>query len=371
MKVNSFCGDKLRLGRLLNGFSQKDLGDKISTSRQFIHQLETENRFPAEDIVNAFCEILNVERDFFFQPIGNDVKPDQCHFRKRRTTPVGLVYRVLAYSTIFEELVAFLNDFLNLPKPSFPAIEHQKEPLSNLDIENAAEKCRSKWKLGLDTPIANLIRVLENFGIVITQFKGVSEKVDALSVNRRFPIIIRNQAKGSVCRLRFDLAHELGHFILHDGLETGEPPTEAEADKFASAFLFPRKAFQKEFPNFIGRRLNWETIYRVKIRWGVSAKALIYRAHFLGMMDALQYRTANVHLNKTGQSQNELYDDKIKPEEPELLVNAMEVLKKERGITPPQIAKRLGIGAGLFNEITGISISPEEVSSNIIPLFRR
>lgn len=371
MKSELFRGDKLRLGRLLKGLSQKDLGDYVSTSRQFIHQLETESRTPPDDVVEAFCEALQVERNFFYHQIGNDVKTEQCHFRKRRTTQVGLINRVLAYSTIFEELVSYLNDFLNLPKPLFPAIEHQNEPYSNLDIEKAAEQCRVQWRLGLDTPIGNLTRALEHYGIVITHFSGVSEKVDALSVNRRFPIIIRNSAKESVCRMRFDLAHELGHFLLHDGVETGEPQTEAEADKFASAFLFPRMAFQKEFPNFRGKRLSWEVIYQLKIRWGLSAKALVYRAHYLGLIDSLQYRSANVQLNRTGQSKHEKCDDKIKPEEPELLKQAIEVLNRDRGISPLQIAKSLGVKPSLFTEITGVEIQAGEPESNVIPLFRK
>lgn len=371
MRTEAFFGDKLRLARLLKGLTQKELGDKVSTSRQFIHQLETGVRNPAEDVIDAFCEILEVEKSFFNHQLGNDVKPEQCHFRKRKTTPVGLIYRVLAYSTIFEELVSYLNDILELPKPNFPTSGHEKDPHANLDIEKAAENCRKRWGLGLDTPIGDLTRALENFGVVITQFKGVSEKVDALSVNRRFPIIIRNSAKESACRLRFDLAHELGHFILHDGLETGEPPTEAEADKFASAFLFPRMAFQKEFPNMKGKRLNWDLIYSLKIRWKLSVKAIIYRAHFLGLIDAQQYRGANVLLNKTGQTKVEKYDDKITPEEPELLVKSLRLLEKEMGVTAGQIAKRLGIQPVLLNEITGIEFPSETEQKNIIPLFRR
>ncbi|WP_150317353.1 ImmA/IrrE family metallo-endopeptidase, partial [Enterobacter hormaechei] len=77
---------------------------------------------------------------------------------------------------------------------------------------------------------------VENQGAIVTGFDGVSEKVDALSVNRKFPIIIRNTAKESACPMRFDLAHECGHLIMHDGIETGCKKTEREADAFASAF---------------------------------------------------------------------------------------------------------------------------------------
>lgn len=368
MKNNPFYGDKLRLARTLKGFSQKELGDQVATSRQFIHQLEAGIRQPAIDVINAFCEILQVDPSFFSHQIVNDVKPEQCHFRKRRTTTATLVNRVLAFSTIFEELVSYLHDFLELPSSNLPAIDNAKEPYSIKFIEDAAENCRQQWQLGLSAPISNLTRVLENFGIVITQFSGVSEKVDALSINRKFPIIIRNTAKESVCRLRFDLAHELGHFILHDGLETGDHLTESEANRFASAFLLPKMAFFKEFPNLVGRRIPWEFVYKFKIRWGVSAKAIVYRAHSLGLINAQQYRGANVYLNKSGQSKVEKFDDQIRQEEPELLLRALAMMEAEIGISVSQIAKKLGICPSLLSEITGAAIK-EEAPSNIIPFF--
>ena len=154
-----------------------------------------------------------------------------------------------------------------MPAVNFPVIEREYNSscYSNSEIELAAEECRKTWGLGLTTPIAKMTRVLENAGVVITQFNGVSEKVDALSLNRKFPIIVRNDAKESVCRMRFDLAHECGHFVLHDGVETGDQITESEANKFASAFLFPRAAFINEFISAKNTRLDWKLIYKLKI----------------------------------------------------------------------------------------------------------
>ncbi|NCB47079.1 ImmA/IrrE family metallo-endopeptidase [bacterium] len=369
MNNNVFYGNKLRLARTLKGFSQKELGDLVATSRQFIHQLEAGLRQPAIDVLNAFCEILQVEPSFFSRPLINDVKPEQCHFRKRRATTAALIDRVLAFSTLFEELISYLHEFLDLPLPNVPAIYNVEEPYTAQLIEEAAENCRKQWKLGLLAPISNLIRILENFGIIVTQFSGVSEKVDALSINRKFPIIIRNTAKESICRLRFDLAHELGHFVLHDGLETGDHITEAEANRFASAFLLPRTAFLKEFPNLLGKNIPWNFIYDFKIRWGVSVKAIMYRAHSLGLLNAQQYRNANVFLSKSGQTRVEKFDEKIKPEEPELFPKAIEMMSKI-GVSPAKIAQRMGISSSLFSELTGVAIQ-ENVPDNIIPFFSK
>jgi Zn-dependent peptidase ImmA (M78 family)/DNA-binding XRE family transcriptional regulator len=370
--ANKFLGEKLRLARLLNGMTLKELGDAVTASRQFIHQLEGDIRQPPEDLLYALCEVLSVRESFFTMELNNDVKFEQCHFRKRKTTPVTLVNRVCAYSTIFEQMVSYISQYLELPQNNFPEQTITYDVYSNLDIEKAAEACRKHWKLGLDTPIRNITNVLENAGVVITTFSGVSEKVDALSLNRKHPIIIRNSAKESPCRLRFDLAHECGHFVLHDGIETGDTLTESEANKFASAFIFPRVAFVKEFTkNFIVNRENsWIPLYELKVRWGMSLKAIIYRAHYLNLISSQQYRAANVRLSKSGQSKTERYDDEIIREVPELLKSSIDLLNSELGITFHTISSHLNIAPEMLSNITGIPV-PEKLSNNIEPIFRK
>ncbi len=371
--TNKFLGEKLRLARLLNGMTLKELGDAVTASRQFIHQLEGDTRQPPEDMLYALCEALSVRKDFFYQELENDVKFEQCHFRKRKTTPVGLANRVCSYSTIFEELIALLSEYIEFPEPNIPDLSNNADSYTNLEIEEAAETCRKHWELGLDNPIANITNVLENAGVVITSFSGVSEKVDALSLYRKRPIIIRNDAKESPCRLRFDLAHECGHFVLHSGTETGDTVTESEADRFASAFIFPRTVFVKEFPrNFIvNRESSWHSIYKLKIRWGMSLKAIIYRAHFLKIITSQQYRAANVRLSKTGQTKVEKYDERIEMEKPELLRSSIELLNNELGITFSKLAENLNITPDTLSTITGFPVPEYEEESNVEPLFRR
>lgn len=361
-----FNGDKLRLARLLNGLTQQELGEKISASRQFVHQLESDVRTPADDVLNVICEVLYVKKSFFNEPINNDVKFEQCHFRKRKTTPVGVANRVLAFSTLFEQLVAFVNCHLELPSINLPNINHEGDNYSSAEIEKAAEACREQWGLG-EGPISNVTRALENAGIVITQFRGVSDKVDALSLNRKYPIIIRNDAKESPCRLRFDLAHECGHFVLHDGVETGDNITESEADKFASSFLFPRKAFIKEFPDSKNSQIKWKLIYDLKLRWGMSARAIIYKAHQNNLITAQQFRWANVNLNKTGQAKHERYDDKIIKEQPELLIGIFETLRDQLGMNFHYIADHLSIDNELLSTITSIENKDASYLNNIVP----
>lgn len=371
--TNRFYGEKLRLARLLNGMTLKELGEAVTASRQFIHQLEGDTRQPPEDMLYALCEALFVQKEFFYELLDNDVKFEQCHFRKRKTTPVGLANRVCSYSSIFEALVELLSEYIEFNAPNVPDYSTNADSYSNIYIETAAENCRKHWGLGLDTPIDSITNILEQAGVVITTFTGVSEKVDALSLNRKRPIIIRNSAKESPCRLRFDLAHECGHFVLHNGIETGDNITESEADKFASAFIFPRSAFLNEFPrNFSpNRESSWNPIYKLKLRWGMSLRAIIYRAHFLKLISSQTYRAANVRLSKTGQTKVERYDDQIAMEAPQLLKSSIELMEEELGINFSKIADSLHIESSMLSTITGISPTSTKNESNIEPLFRR
>ena len=243
-------------------------------------------------------------------------------------------------------------------------------------IEKIAEGARERWKLSLDAPIDNMVDVAENCGAVVTYFDGISDKVDALSVNRRYPIIIRNSAKESICRMRFDLAHECGHLIMHNGVETGCKKTEREADTFASAFLFPRKAFVKEFPKCLGvRGILWPEIYRLKNRWKVSAKAIIYRAHYLGFINAQQYRGANIYFSQTRQTRKERGDELIPKETPHILESSIDLLKTELGISFEAIAVQIGVTPELLAQIAGINFQPslldnDNDSENVVIPFR-
>ena len=165
--------------------------------------------------------------------------------------------------------------------------------------------------------------------------------------------------------MRFDLAHECGHLVMHDGIETGCKQTEREADAFASAFLFPRKSFASEFPtclNFDGS-INWKKVYELKVRWKVSAKAIIFRAHFLGFINAQQYRNANVWFSQTRQTRQEKFDDILQMEEPHILKESIIVMKEQLGITFEMMADKLGVKPVLLASVTGMEY--KETTSDI------
>lgn len=357
--TNPFQPARLRLARLFHGLTHAELGARVSSSRQFLHQLESGIKTPNELMVNVLSEQLEVEPSFFFIPIAEDVVEQQCHFRKQRTTPAKITQQVLARGTLFSETVSKLEEYLDLPEVDFPDIPVN----SRLDVEQAAERCRKHWGLGLTAPIVNMMRVAENAGAVVTHFEGVSEKVDALSVSRRRPLIVMSTSKGSGCRSRFDIGHEIGHLVMHQGIETGDHDTETQANHFAAAFLFPRSAFIAEFPR--EKKLNWAMLYQLKLKYKISVAAIIYRAyHHLGLIDATQYRVAQIYLSRSTQKKIEKYDEAVVIEQPELLGSAFQALFDDEDISAEDFASQIAINPNLLEKLTGISNEKKQVTKN-------
>ena len=197
-----------------------------------------------------------------------------------------------------------------------------------------------------------MCRVLENAGGVVTFFTSSRHEVDALSIARARPLVVRNTVKESPGRLRFDLGHECGHLVIHQGIETGDKETEAQANRFASAFLMPRDSFRQEFTAMPGR-LDWRVIYSLKLRWRVSAKAIIRRARDLGRLNDMQYAAGNRFLHQSGQARTERYDERLPMEAPELIETAVRAYLRSVNASPVELAARLGMTPAMFWQVVG------------------
>lgn len=361
MGASAFHGERLRLARVALGLTLDQLSVRVSATRQYLNQLELGIKVPTAEMHDALADALGVAKHFFALPAAGGVRPEQCHFRKQRTTPVSVVSQVLARGTLLDGFISRLDRELDLPPVSFPHVA----VASMHDVEDAAEVAREHWSLGTG-PISSMMRVVENAGAVVSFFSGVSERVDALSIDCARPMIIRSEAKPAACRLRFDLGHEAGHLIMHRGLQTGDKETEDQANRFASAFLLPRSSFVHEFPR--GRFLDWTAIYDLKLRWKVAAAAILRRAYDLRILSADQYRTGYIHLSKTGQRKLERHDDKIPAETPELLPKAIGALEAKYRGSVERLLGEIGLGVDMFSHVSGLDC-PNATSgnSNIIP----
>lgn len=344
-----FNGGALRLVRSFHARSLDQVAERVEKTRQYIHKIEVGQATPTPELVSSLALSLDVEPEFFLEAPWS-IADDQVHFRKLFTTRSTIKQVAMAKAEIFSRLVNYLDRELKLPDVNIPVVSESRNPE---DVERAAEICRKEWGLGLG-PISNMTRLAETIGAVVTSFKSISREVDALSVIVRRPIFVRNDAKESACRQRYDIGHEIGHCVLHQGQVTGDRTTESEANRFSGALLVPRSMMLKLFPKPRGSRLDWKGISEFKLTWKISKAAILYRAKQLGLLSDDQYKTGIITLKRSsGQAVRENEDHLIPKEMPEIIEKSLKVLWEKKEVSPQSIAKSLKVRIDLLSEFLG------------------
>ncbi len=352
LRRSEFSGGRVRLARSFNGWTQAELGERIGVTHQYVGYLETGHKLPTDLTVEAIAASTGFDAAFFYLPLVEEFRDEECHFRRRSTTPVSVRTRVLAHGTLFGMLVGYIDKVIALPADDVPT----RRARTPEDIEGAAEQCRMQWGLGRDLPIKNLTRAVEWAGVVVTRFDGASAKIDAFSRAGKRSVVVLNTEKDAPSRTRFDLAHETGHLVMHGGLTTGDSDTEKEADRFASALLLPRAGYVREFPR--AHRIDWTALFRLKKRWGASVGAQVRRAYDLRLIDAAQYQRAYKYIAAKGWLKGEPEEPAV--EQPELIPLSLAEIEKLFGTPPADVCRRLSWGKEVFERVAGVPLREEQ-----------
>lgn len=338
-----FNSEQLKLARLAAGLSFADVGSILGVTRQYASKLEND-AIPSIAQLKLLADALGVDTSFFNKTRSKVLETEQCHFRSVRSSTQKLKKMIVAQVEVLNShIFSLIDDIVDFPAINiYEAEDHEYNSVK--DIEVLAEKVRRQLGLGLG-PVSHVIKLLESLGCIVVNLADADEKIDAFSTFTGRPIVVRNTQKLSPGRLRFDFAHELGHLIMHQGIETGCRTTEQQANNFASAFLMPRSAFASEFPMVRGAYLNWDSLVQLKVRWGVSLKAIIYRAKALGLLSPEKAKSAYIYLSKNGYTKNERGDDLMLIEQPTMLQNAIGLLDIH---TVNSIVKESGLNRNMF-----------------------
>lgn len=332
-----FIGSNLRLARLFHDLSLTDLGEKVGVSKQFLSRLETGAEKASDQLESCLATELKVLPQFFHWVDAHPIADEQCHFRRQLTTKVALRQVARARGEMLKRLVGVLD--LHIELPLYKMQEADAESAET--IERAAEKFRVLFGLGMG-PLSNMTRIAENAGAVVMRVGGLAPEIDAISFATKHPLIALNADGRSACRERFGIAHELGHFSLHIGILTGDRLTETQANRFASALLLPRSSFAAECHVALrASRLNWPGLAELKLRWGVSKAAIIFRGRQLGLFTEEQARSGYMGLNRKGEALGEREDHLVASEEPEVVVESLKVMKDHFGIPQAAVAREM------------------------------
>lgn len=320
---------RLELARRRNGITKTNLSRLVGVSTRILLAYETGERKPSPETLQRLVEALNFPKEFFTSPDLEDPPIDGASFRALSRLTAGQRDSALAAGSLAIALSDWINERFDVPDPSVPR-------LRAVDPETAAEYVRAEWGLA-NRPVSNCIHLLEAHGVRVFSLAEENAEVDAYSFWRgQLPYIFLNTQKTAE-HSRMDAAHELGHLVMHWRHETPRGREyEREAEAFASAFLMPSSSVVAGAP----RGANLDGLVKAKRRWKVSAAALAYRMHGLGLLSEWQYRTIFVELARRGFSRSE--PSPIERETSQVLGKVFAALRGE-GVSKQAVARDLRI----------------------------
>ena len=100
----------------------------------------------------------------------------------------------------------------------------------------------------------------------------------------------------------------------------------------------------------------------MKLRWGVSKAAIIFRGRQLGVFSDDQARAGYVGLNRHGEAVQESEDHLIANEEPEVISESLKVMKEHFGVPQSAVAREMRVQPGLLQGLL-MSSNPESTDN--------
>lgn len=347
MNVNP---EMVALARKSRGLTQVDLAQRIGISQGLLSRIEGGLREPSNEVLEKIARALRYPTSFFYQDANAYFSGISLLFhRKRQSAPIRILEQIYARIDIIRLHYRKLLEAVEIPEWN----AHVVDPAEfDGDIEDIARATRALWGLP-PGPIHNLTRAIENAGGLVIPFDFGTNRVDAVSqcppgmpplffVNTAFP--------GD--RLRFTLAHELAHVILHQ--DDLHPSMEEEADRFAAEFLMPERDIKPYL-----YKLDLPKLATLKLQWKVSMAALLKRATDLGTIDASQARYLWQRMAKRGYRTREPRELDIPAEQPSLYREIVDAHRKDLGYDDEELGQLIHLYKEEVRELYGARSSEQ------------
>ena len=167
-------------------------------------------------------------------------------------------------------------------------------------IEDIAQHVREVWGVPAG-PIDNMVALIERNGGIVVPCAFGTDLIDAMSQRiDGMPVLFFVNKTAPADRVRYTLAHELGHMILHTLSLRDDDTMEDQADVFAGAFLLPAEELRSQL-----RRFDLAHIANLKAYWKVSMGAIAMRAAGLNLISAHQNKVFWMQMGNFGYRKNE------------------------------------------------------------------
>lgn len=344
----SFNPTRLSLARHSVGWTKTRLAHEVGITPRRLADYENRGATPPSETLQLLADKLSVTTDFFAIPETAD--PSNVSFRSLRSMPARVRKMALATASMTVDVGNWIGARFDMEPVTLP------DDLAGSDPTLAAGVLREQWGLGLQ-PAPNLIQLAELMGVRVFALAVTDRTLDAFSFwDGSTPYILLN-ARGTAERRRWDVAHEIGHLLLHAGAHhlPSDRGREDEADSFAAALLLPAEGLRKN----PAQARSLAEVREHKVWWRVSAVAIIRQMYRLGQLTEWEYRNLAIEASK---AKLRRIEDDIAPETSPTLTQVLEAMRS-RGLGPNSIAKELHLRKGDVRNVFH-SLAPVQVGGD-------
>jgi Zn-dependent peptidase ImmA (M78 family)/DNA-binding XRE family transcriptional regulator len=303
----------LRRARELRGLSANALATALEVSQAVIWKVEAGQLRASAALTAKVAEHLDVPTEFLLKTprllTEGSVGLFRAHSSKVSKTQRTSIRQVVS---VISEFVDRLADDIPRPQSTVPRAFGDSPLL-------VASRTRALLGYSDEEPIGNLTRRLERIGVTVVKASLPSEGVFGYSTwtNEKVPrpLIALNHNQ-TPYKLRWTLAHELGHLVLGHEYESLLPDeAEEQADAFAGELLAPTSQLRQDLK--AGTTLS--ALSYLKTKYGVSISGLSRLGHKIDAISAAQYRSIQVQISQRGWRKSEPGDESATYEEPALI----------------------------------------------------
>lgn len=332
--MDQFNPRMLVVAREARCIGQAELAKHLKISQGSLSKIEGGVAKPTLEFCKNISETLNFPLDFFQQTSGvHGTGTEAFHqmYRRKQALPAKDFRRVEAQVNIvrmhIEKMLRSVDWHTGIEMPKW-SIEDFDESAAK-----AAIALRATWNLPAG-PIDSVTQLIEDAGGIVVMFDFGTKLVDATSF--RYPglpplFFVNKGLTGD--RMRFTLAHELGHMVLHS---IPVESMEMEADQFAAEFLMPARDITQSL-----NRFDLPRAALLKPTWKVSMGSLLYRAKTLGKITDNQSRHLWIKLGAAGWRTREPEELDIPIEQPRFHQQLVDLHLKTLGYSEHEFANLL------------------------------
>lgn len=334
-RITQLIPKRLIFSRELRGLTIMDIAKAMNMSRQAVSNWENGRRSPNVLIIKRLSTVLGVPYTFLITDQPAMIQGDLTLFRSKVAVPKRTKISYDHILQIYGFIVSQLSELVKLPDFALQGIISADSSFKILDqdyIEFMARSVRRHFGIQ-NGPIANVTALLERAGIYVVFINEPGSGINALTkeINGRFMVLL-NIANQSAVRIRFSLAHELGHILLHSQYQLSSynnkeihKRLEVEANIFAGCLLMPKEGFLLDVtkPTLGG-------LVTLKTHWKVAIQAMAVRLKQLNIIDVQQETQIFKEISRNYSRKNEPYDfgpNSIPIEYPTLINSALKYLE--------------------------------------------